>query len=77
MRDWLKKLRENKKYTQTHMAELMGMSRQYYSFIENGDRMPDLTLSTAVKISDIFHISLNQIKKYEEGKGNENKHTGN
>lgn len=66
MRQWLKAKRIEKKITQQRMAELMGISRQQYSFIEKGARQADLTLSTASKISSIFNISLDKIKKLEE-----------
>ena len=38
MRSWLKKLREQKSLSQTKMAELLGISRQSYNFIENYER---------------------------------------
>lgn len=68
MRSWLKKLRQENNYSQAHMAELLGISRQYYGFIENGDRLADLTFSLVIKIAKIFDITLDDIKKFEEGK---------
>ena len=41
MRSWLKKLREQKSLSQTKMAELLGVSRQSYNFIENYERQTD------------------------------------
>lgn len=70
MRQWLKNKRHEKKYTQQKMADLMGISRQQYSFIEKGERQADLTLSTATKISNIFNISLDCIKQMEEIEAN-------
>lgn len=66
MRSWLKKLREQKSLSQTKMAELLGISRQSYNFIENYERQTDLNLSTASKLSDIFGLPLSTIRNYEE-----------
>lgn len=66
MRSWLKELRKDKNLTQAEAADIMGISRQYYAFIESGDRMPDLTLSIMTQISNIFGLTLNDIKKFEE-----------
>lgn len=66
MRHWLKNLREEKKLSKTEVARLLGITRQYYGYIETGERLPDLFFSIAVKISEIFNISLDEIKKLEE-----------
>ena len=66
MRYWLKSLREQFNYSMSDMAHYMGISRQYYSYIENGERLQDLTFSIAIKISKIFNISLDEIKQLEE-----------
>lgn len=66
MRSWLRNRRKQKKLTQAETAQLMGISRQQYNFIENGARQADLSLSTAVKLCDIFGLSLDEIKKNEE-----------
>lgn len=66
MRSWLKDRRKQKKLTQAEIAQLMGISRQQYNFIENGARQADLSLSTAVKLCDIFGLSLDEIKKNED-----------
>lgn len=66
MRDWLKNLRQEKNYSKTHVAELMGISRQYYSYIEGGERLPDLPFSMVVQLSKIFGVSLEKIKKFEQ-----------
>lgn len=78
MRYWLKELREKNNYTITDMAHVMGFSRQYYSYIEKGKRLPDLTFSIAIKLSEIFKISLDDIKKFEEREPqNENQNPAN
>jgi len=38
LRKWLKDLREAKGLSQKAVAELAGVSQQYYNFIENGQR---------------------------------------
>lgn len=66
MRSWLRQLRKEKNLSQQNMADIMGITKASYNFIETGRRMPDLKLSIAVKISEIFNISLDEIKKQEE-----------
>lgn len=66
MRSWLKDRRKQKKLTQAETAQLMGISRQQYNFIENGARQADLSLSTAVKLCNIFGLSLDEVKKNED-----------
>lgn len=66
MRSWLRQLRKEKNLSQQNMADFMGITKAFYNFIETGRRMPDLKFSTAVKISEIFNISLDEIKKLEE-----------
>lgn len=52
MRRWLKKIREDKGLTQNIVAESAGISRQFYSMIENGDRGEKLPVQTAKKIAE-------------------------
>ena len=66
MREWLKNLRKQNNITQSDMADLLGISQNYYSNIENGARAPHLTLPLASQISDIFDIPLSKIRNYEE-----------
>ena len=66
MRSWLKKLRKEKAYTQAYIAGLMQISRQSYASIEQGIRQADLDFSKAVKLSEIFGISLDDIKNFEK-----------
>ena len=66
MRSWLRNRRKQKKLTQAETAQLIGISRQQYNFIESGARQADLSLSTAVKLCDIFGLSLDEIKKNED-----------
>lgn len=66
MRSWLKRLRTEKNLTQSNIAEIMQISRQQYSFIELGKRQAKLELATASKLSEIFGISLDDIRTFEE-----------
>jgi transcriptional regulator with XRE-family HTH domain len=40
MRDWLKEIRENLNTSQLKIAHNIGISQNYYSDIENGNRRP-------------------------------------
>ena len=68
LRVWLKTLRSKRNYSQTVMADKLEMTRQAYCQIENGQRQNDLPLSLMVKISDVFNITLDDIKNYELAK---------
>lgn len=50
--DWLKKLRIEKKLTHDEVAVLAGMTRAYYSMIENGVRTP--SPSYAIRLGEIL-----------------------
>lgn len=51
-REWLIKYRKDKGYTFSYIANQLGITKQYYSYIENGERRPSPEL--AKKISDLF-----------------------
>ncbi len=65
MRNWLRNLRKNNYLTQQEIANKMEISLKTYNLIELGKRQQELNLSTAVKLSQIFNISLEQIKYFE------------
>ncbi|GAB7387421.1 helix-turn-helix transcriptional regulator [Bacillaceae bacterium] len=44
-REWLADLRKKAKMTHQSVAKAVGISRQYYGFIENGDRDPSVTVA--------------------------------
>ena len=52
--DWLEKIRKEKSLSQEAVASECGISRQYYSMIENGDRGTKLPVPTAKKIADVL-----------------------
>lgn len=54
MRKWLKVYRDARKLTQYETAELSGISRTYYTHIENGTKTP--SVEVAKKIADTLHF---------------------
>lgn len=65
MREYLKKLREEHGYTMQVVADKIGISKQYYQRIEVGDRQKNMDITLAVKLSEIFGISIQSIIEYE------------
>lgn len=66
MREYLKKLREEHGYTMQVVADKIGISKQYYQRIEVGDRQQNMDITLAVKLSEIFGISIQSIIEYEK-----------
>ena len=52
MRNWLIEMRKKKALSQKQVATSCGISRQYYSFIESGER--NVPVHTAKKIAEIL-----------------------
>lgn len=52
MRPWLVEKRKEKRLSQAEVATECGISRQYYSFIESGER--NCPVKTAKKIADVL-----------------------
>jgi len=55
MKEILIKLREDNRYTQTAMAQLVGVSRQAYMKYETGDVEPPVEVIR--KLKEIYHVS--------------------
>ena len=68
MRMWLRDIRKKKGFTQNEAAKHMKKTRQAYNLIEKGERQSDLNLSTMIAISDLFGLSLEEIRHLEECK---------
>lgn len=66
MREYLKKLREEHGYSMQAVADKIGISKQYYQRIEVGDRQQNMDITLAVKLSEIFGISIQSIIEYEK-----------
>ncbi len=62
MREWLIELRHKKEATQEQIATQCGISRQYYGFVEQGER--NVPVKTAKKIAEV--LGFNWQKFYEE-----------
>ena len=61
-REWLNAIREKHRMTQENVAEKSGISRVYYTRIENGDY--NVPVDTAKKIAEA--LGFNWTKFYEE-----------
>ena len=57
-REWLKKLRKDKKIKTREIAQTLGVSFQHYNDIENGRRNPSIELS--LEIARYFDIPVEQ-----------------
>jgi len=55
----LRLLRIQKGLTQEALSKELNISRQVYSYYENGKRLPDLI--TACMLADYYHISLDKL----------------
>lgn len=51
----LKNMRNESRMTYQHVADEVGISKEYYWMIENGKRR--MTYELAVKIAEVFHSS--------------------
>jgi len=56
MREWLKKIRDDKGLTQEDVATQAGIARTYYTRIENGKRGNKLPPETAMRIADVLEF---------------------
>ena len=65
MREWLKEQREKKGLTMKEMAEKLGISEGYYSYIEAGERQKKMDITLVTKLADIFRLKIQQIVEYE------------
>lgn len=65
MRKYLKTLREQQSLSQQQIAQKIGISQNYYSMIENGERQKDLDLSIATKLAEIFGVTVEWIAEQE------------
>lgn len=61
MRDYLKELRDQRGYTMQDIADKIGISKQYYSLIENGERQRKMDITLIQGLSRIFDIPLETI----------------
>ena len=63
---WLIALRSQNNLTQSEMAQIVGLSQNYYCSIEKRVRLQVLDFKFVCAISDAFGISLDTIRNCEE-----------
>ena len=63
MKTIIKELRKMKLITQQELANELGLSRQTISYIENGVKVPSITI--ALKIAEFFSIPVEKIFQLE------------
>lgn len=65
MREYLRDLRCSKGMTQNKAANLVGITRQYYALIENGERQKKLSIELAQKLAAVFGVTFEYICEQE------------
>lgn len=65
MRKYLINLRNEYGLSQQDVAQKLGISRQYYQMIENGERQKHLALPLASSIATLYGISVIDVERYE------------
>ena len=46
--------------------DFLGISQNYYTYIENGERQKSLDLAYASKLAELFNVSVDWIAKQEQ-----------
>lgn len=65
MRQYLVDLRVQHGLSQQDVANRLGISRQYYQMIENGERQKNLALSLASSFAVLYGVSVMDIEHHE------------
>lgn len=65
MRTYLEKYRLSAKKTQQDVAQVLGITSQYYQMIESGSRQKDMDITLAAKIADVFGVPLQEVFEKE------------
>ena len=63
MREWLAKLRGNN--SQKSIANKLGMSQQYYNYMENGERQKKMDVQMCERIAKAFGMPIEKIVECE------------
>jgi len=66
MRKYLKEARTKLGLSQGNVAKKLGISANYYSCIENGERQEDMKTSLLIDLSGILKIPISKMLKYEK-----------
>lgn len=65
MREYLKRLREEKGLSMQEIADMLDISRQYYQMIESGERQKKMDITLVKGISTVLNVSLESIIEEE------------
>ena len=65
MREYLRKLRAEQKASQAEVSQRMGISKNYYSTIERGNRQQKMDLTLAGKLAAAFNVPMQTITDAE------------
>ena len=65
MREYLKAMRSERGLTLQNIADKLGITKQYYQLIENGERQKNMDITLACKIADVMGVSLADIVENE------------
>lgn len=65
LRKYLVDLREKHGMTQQDVANQIGISRQYYQMIENGDRQKKPDVSLLSRLAEVFGLTIGDIAEME------------
>lgn len=55
---WIKSKREQQKLSQEEVASMLGTAQSYYSYLERGQRVIDLTM--AVKLCTVLNVDMKE-----------------
>lgn len=66
MRKYLKDARVSLGLSQNDVAKKIGISANYYSCIENGERQSDMKTSLLINLSGILKIPISKMLVYEK-----------
>lgn len=70
VRQYLIELREKTKESQQEVADAVGISRQYYSFIEAGLRQKRMDITLVMKLARHFAVDVGEIIAHEDALAN-------
>lgn len=65
MRTWLKELRRTSKMSQQNVADILGITQQYYNLIESGERQSKMSIETAQKLAAVFDVPIEYVLEKE------------
>lgn len=64
-REWLRKMRKDRDWTQQELSKKLGISQQYYCLIESGKRQGNIDLKILLGLSAAFGCHINEILERE------------